>query len=151
MSVAQVTATNLPMLLHWEDRNSMAFSVEARVPFLDYRVVELCLNLADEEKVGGGISKAVLRRSMRGTVPDLILDRRDKLGFVTAERLWATRDMANRFRSELSEAVRSMPDILSPTIIDRFEEVVAGRRPFDHRYWRAICTARWVNAFKVAL
>ena len=62
MSVAQLTATNLPMLLRWEDRNSMAFSVEARVPFLDYRVVEHCLNMADGDKVGQGISKRVLRR-----------------------------------------------------------------------------------------
>ncbi|HJV74591.1 MAG TPA: asparagine synthase (glutamine-hydrolyzing), partial [Noviherbaspirillum sp.] len=84
MCTAQVTATNLPMLLRWEDRNSMAFSVEARVPFLDYRIVEHCLNLPDGAKLGNGISKAVLRKSMRGIVPDLILDRRDKMGFVTA-------------------------------------------------------------------
>lgn len=151
MSAAQIMATNLPMLLHWEDRNSMAFSVEARVPFLDYRVVELCINLPDSEKLGGGVSKSVLRRSMRGTVPDAILDRRDKLGFVTAERLWVTRDMAARFREELAEAVVLMREILSPAIIDRFDEVVAGHRAFDHRYWRAICAARWLRTFGVRL
>lgn len=151
MSVAQVTATNLPMLLHWEDRNSMAFSVEARVPFLDYRVVEFCLNLADTEKLGGGVSKSVLRRSMRGTVPDLILDRRDKLGFVTAEKHWLIRDMAPQFRRELVAAVDRLGGLLAPTILEQFDRVVRGEQAFDHRYWRAISTSRWAEAFDVKL
>lgn len=151
MSVAQITATNLPMLLRWEDRNSMAFSVEARVPFLDYRVVEHCLAVADEDKVGQGITKRVLRESMRGTVPDLIRDRRDKMGFVTAERLWATRDMAPRFRSELIDALGALPGVLAPRIVDQFDEVAAGKRPFDHRYWRAISAGRWARTFGVAV
>src|ERR1019366_8404889 len=45
MSRMQLTATNLQKLLHWEDRNSMAHSVESRVPFLDYRLVEFVLGL----------------------------------------------------------------------------------------------------------
>ena len=139
------------MLLHWEDRNSMAFSVEARVPFLDYRVVEYCLNLADAEKVGGGVSKSVLRRSMRGIVPDLILDRRDKLGFVTAEKHWLIRDMAPQFRRELATAVERLGGLLSPTILEQFDRVVRGEQPFDHRYWRAISTSRWAESFKVDL
>lgn len=149
MSVAQLTATNLPMLLRWEDRNSMAFSVEARVPFLDYRVVEYCLNMADGDKVGQGISKRVLRNSMRGVVPDVILNRRDKMGFVTAERLWVTRDMAARFRAELVSASQSLSALLSPNIVSQFDEVVAGRRQFDYRYWRAISAGRWVQRFGV--
>lgn len=150
MSHAQVTATNLPMLLHWEDRNSMAFSVEARVPFMDYRVVECCLRIPDSQKLGGGISKAVLRRSMRGVVPDKILDRRDKMGFVTAEKLWLSRDLPVRFRAELAAAVEALPGIFNPNILRSFDEVVAGRRQFDHRYWRAISAGRWAQAFAVA-
>src|SRR6185436_15082336 len=51
MSLAQLKATSLPMLLHWEDRDSMAHSIEARVPFLDYRLVEFVLGLPDEYKI----------------------------------------------------------------------------------------------------
>lgn len=149
MSLAQITATNLPMLLHWEDRNSMAFSVEARVPFLDHRVVELCLALSDADKVGGGVSKGVLRRAMRGIVPDLVLDRRDKMGFVTAEPLWVRRDDPAGFRRELRAALDSLPEILDPSLLARFDEVVAGRRPFDQRYWRAISAGRWAVRFAV--
>lgn len=151
LSAAQITATNLPMLLHWEDRNSMAFSVEARVPFLDYRVVEFCLNLADRDKLRNGVSKAVLRESMRSTVPDLVLDRRDKLGFVTAEPEWLRRQAVDEFRLRLRAAVEILDRILSPRIITQFEEVVAGRRPFDYRYWRAICAAGWAKAFGLEL
>lgn len=151
LSAAQITATNLPMLLHWEDRNSMAFSVEARVPFLDYRVVEFCLNLADRDKLRDGVSKAVLRDSMRGTVPDVVLDRRDKLGFVTAEPEWLRRQAVDAFRQRLRAAVEVLGRILSPKILTQFEEVVAGRRPFDYRYWRAICAAGWAKAFALEL
>jgi asparagine synthase (glutamine-hydrolysing) len=149
MSTAQVTATNLPMLLRWEDRNSMAFSVEARVPFLDYRVVEHCLNLSDTAKLGNGISKSALRKSMRGIVPDLILDRRDKMGFVTAEKLWATRDMAERFRAELHQACEVLGNIVCPSITKHFDEVLSGKRRFDHRYWRVISAGRWARTFGV--
>jgi asparagine synthase (glutamine-hydrolysing) len=151
LSVAQISATNLPMLLHWEDRNSMAFSVEARVPFLDYRVVELCLNMADRDKLRDGVSKAVLRESMRGKVPDLVLDRRDKLGFVTAEAEWLRGRAVEGFRERLRSATEVLDRILSPRILKQFDEVVAGRRPFDYRYWRAICAARWVKAFELEL
>jgi asparagine synthase (glutamine-hydrolysing) len=151
MSVAQITATNLPMLLHWEDRNSMAFSVEARVPFLDYRVVELSLRLADADKVGNGISKRVLRRAMRGTVPDVVLDRRDKMGFVTAEPVWMTRDASAGFRRGLGEAIDALPGIVDPVILARFDEVAEGRRAYDPRYWRAACAGRWASTFSVAV
>jgi asparagine synthase (glutamine-hydrolysing) len=149
MSVAQITATNLPMLLHWEDRNSMAHSIEARVPFLDYRVVEHCLAIDNSDKVGNGISKRVLRSAMRDSVPNIVLDRRDKMGFVTAETHWLRRDEPERFRGVLDEAVQLMPGFLSPKLLNRFDEVLAGRRPFDHRYWRAFSAATWIKAFGV--
>jgi asparagine synthase (glutamine-hydrolysing) len=149
MSIAQLQATNLPMLLRWEDRNSMAHSIEARVPFLDYRLVEMAVALPDKEKVSGGISKRILRQAMRGLVPDPILDRKDKMGFVTAEPLWATRDLAPRFKDELVAATATLPCILSPKIVDQFDEVVAGKRSFDFRFWRAIVLSRWARCFNV--
>jgi asparagine synthase (glutamine-hydrolysing) len=147
MSLGQLTATNLPMLLRWEDRNSMAFGVEARVPFLDYRVVELALRVSDHDKVGGGIAKRVLRSAMRGLVPDEVLDRRDKMGFVTAEPLWATRHHRAGFREEVRIAVDALPTLFAPSLLSDFDEVQAGRRAFDHRYWRAVSVARWVRRF----
>jgi asparagine synthase (glutamine-hydrolysing) len=149
LSRAQVMSTSLPMLLHWEDRCSMAFSIEARVPFLDYRVVEFGIGLNDRDKVDRGIAKVALRRAMRGIVPGPVLDRRDKMGFVTAEQKWLQRDVTDRFREELALAVTAMPSLVSPRIVEMFEEVVVGKRKFDFRYWRVITAARWVRLFAI--
>jgi asparagine synthase (glutamine-hydrolysing) len=61
---------SVPSLLRYEDRNSMAFSIESRVPFLDYRLVDWALQLPAGIKIANGQSKAVLRNAMRGAVPD---------------------------------------------------------------------------------
>jgi asparagine synthase (glutamine-hydrolysing) len=73
--------TILPSLLHYEDRNSMAFSLEARLPFLDYRLVEFAFSLPAEQKIRRGVSKVVLRNSMRRILPEAIRTRKDKIGF----------------------------------------------------------------------
>ena len=75
--------TLLPTLLHTEDINSMAFSIESRVPFLDHRLVQLCFSMPNEHKIYRGETKRVLRAAMRGMVPDEVLDRKDKTGFIT--------------------------------------------------------------------
>ncbi|MDD1674449.1 MAG: asparagine synthase (glutamine-hydrolyzing), partial [Methanomicrobiales archaeon] len=65
----EISATNLPALLHFEDRNSMAFSIEARVPYLDHRVVEYISALPLSEKICNGMTKYVLRKAIKGIVP----------------------------------------------------------------------------------
>ncbi len=81
--------TSLPSLLHYEDRNSMAFSVESRVPFLDHRLVEFVFQLATDEKVRGTVTKHILRKALRGILPEAVEKRKDKKGFVTpGENKW---------------------------------------------------------------
>jgi len=75
--------TSLPSLLHYEDRNSMAFSIESRVPFLDHRLVEFAFSLNDDDLIHKGETKRILRNSLRGILPDAIATRKDKKGFVT--------------------------------------------------------------------
>ena len=84
----QVQETSLPHLLRYEDRNSMAFSIEARVPFLDYRLVEFSFNDAAALRIRNGWTKWVLRRAMDGLVPGDIIWRKDKVGFETPEDDW---------------------------------------------------------------
>ncbi len=85
-----LTVNNLPRLLRSEDRNSMAFSVEARTPFLDVRFAEYVSMLPASYRLGDGWSKRVLREALRGVLPDTICWRRDKKGFATPERAWLT-------------------------------------------------------------
>jgi asparagine synthase (glutamine-hydrolysing) len=78
----------LPALLRYEDRNSMAFGIESRVPFLDYRLVEFAVRLPDRLRISGGRTKRVLRMSMEGRLPRAIVERRDKVGFATPQGQW---------------------------------------------------------------
>ncbi len=74
-------SSKLQQLLHWEDRNSMAHSIEARVPFLDHRLVEFSLALGNDHKIVRADTKRILRRAMAHTLPAAVLQRTDKLGF----------------------------------------------------------------------
>ncbi len=81
-------STSLPSLLHFEDRNSMAFSIEARVPFLDDRLVMPAMALPADRKLLGGWTKYILRESVAGRVPDAIRLRTDKIGFAAPTNAW---------------------------------------------------------------
>ncbi len=77
-------STTLQTLLHFEDRNSMAFSIESRVPFLDHRLVEFMFTLKEQDKINTKAeTKFLLRESMQSVLPKAIYERKDKKGFVT--------------------------------------------------------------------
>lgn len=84
----QIMRTSVPGLLHYEDRDSMAFSIEARVPFLDHRLVEFAFNLPMEFKIHLDQTKRVLRSAMKGILPEKVRLRRDKKGYPTPFSLW---------------------------------------------------------------
>ena len=83
-----VMKTNLPELLRYEDRNSMAFSIESRVPFLDTDLAGFALALPAEYKIQRGVTKYILREALKGIIPEEIRMRVDKLGFPAPERAW---------------------------------------------------------------
>jgi asparagine synthase (glutamine-hydrolysing) len=88
--------TSVPQLLHYEDRMSMSESVEVRVPFLDFRLVELLARVDPSEKFAGGWTKAIFRKAIAGMVPVEIQYRRDKKGFNVPEDVWMKREFAAR-------------------------------------------------------
>jgi len=92
---ADLTQTSLPMLLHAEDRNSMAHSVESRLPFMDYRLVELGVNCPAALKMRDGWSKWIVRAALKGVLPEKIRMRRSKLGFNTPEPVWLRYGLQN--------------------------------------------------------
>ena len=150
-SLAQVSKTNLQMLLHWEDRNSMAHSVESRVPFLDYRLVEFNLGLPDSQKLNAATTKVILRNAMKGILPEKIRMRMDKLGFVTPEIVWVTKRAPELFRKKLQEAVEVSGGLIKQEIMDYFELVLKGEKTFDFVIWRALCFGVWIKSFNVAI
>jgi asparagine synthase (glutamine-hydrolysing) len=151
LSIAQLTASNLQMLLHWEDRDSMAHSIESRVPFLDHRLVEFALGLPDEYKLANGVTKRVLRQAMRGILPDPVRNRMDKLGFVTPEEIWLREQAPNFFRERLIFAIDRSRGIIKADALKMFEEIVDGARPFNFAIWRLISFGEWLERFDVAI
>lgn len=150
LSSACLQYSSLPMLLRYQDRNSMAFSVESREPFLDYRLVELVLTLPDDYKIRLGKSKALLRSSMRGVIPEKIYDRHDKMGFVTPEPVWMQKQ-ANVIRSKLVDAAFSLSGYLdSNRLIEHFDRDLKRQKfAVGSAYWRIICLSSWLNVFNV--
>ncbi|MCX7352051.1 MAG: asparagine synthase-related protein, partial [Proteobacteria bacterium] len=78
----------LQTLLRYEDRNSMAFSLESRLPFLDYRLVEFIFSLSVNKRFRKTETKWILRKAMKNINIDSILERKDKIGFATPEQKW---------------------------------------------------------------
>ncbi|HKW87924.1 MAG TPA: asparagine synthase (glutamine-hydrolyzing) [Candidatus Acidoferrales bacterium] len=91
---------SLPCLLHWEDRNSMAASTEARLPFLDHRLVEAVLATSAYTKLRRGYTKYSLRRAMTGVLPASVCWQKVKHGFDTPARSW--------FRADLGEHMKEL-------------------------------------------
>ena len=83
-----LTETSLPQLLRYADRNSMAFSREVRLPFLDHRLVEYLFSIPAQQKIAGSSTKQVLRNATRGVIPEEIRNRKDKVGFAPPEGVW---------------------------------------------------------------
>ncbi len=97
-----VEQARLPHYLRLEDRNSMAHGLEARLPFMDYRLVSLAFRVPADQKMQGAWNKALLRRSVRGRVPDSVRNRVEKMGFPTSLHLWVTGALAEPLRDILA-------------------------------------------------
>jgi asparagine synthase (glutamine-hydrolysing) len=144
----ETVATNLPALLRYEDRNSMRFSIEARVPFLDYRVVEYLASLPLDQKLRGGVTKRVLRRAIRGLVPEAIRCRMDKMGFVTPEEVWMGRELAPLVEEVFaSTSFRSRPYWDADAVAADFTRFRAGKAPYSWEVFRILVTELWLRLF----
>jgi asparagine synthase (glutamine-hydrolysing) len=138
----------LPSLLRYEDRNSMAFSVEARTPFLDYRLVEFALALPFDERIDGEWTKIALRRGMQGTLPDEITWRRDKLGYPTPIAIW----LRNQFRADAEEIIFSEEfrgrGIFHPKVEDSlWRQHQSGEKDTSWSVWRWLSLEMWFRVF----
>ena len=97
-----VEQARLPHYLRLEDRNSMAHGLEARLPFMDYRLVSLAFRVPADQKMQGAWNKALLRRSLRGRVPDSVRNRVEKMGFPTSLHVWVTGALSEPLRDILT-------------------------------------------------
>jgi asparagine synthase (glutamine-hydrolysing) len=137
-----LTGNGLQSLLRHGDRNSMRWSIESRVPFLTTELAEFLLTLPESFLLSPqGETKHIFRAAMRGIVPDAILDRKDKIGFETPERVWLS-----GHQPEISNWLQSAREIpfLNHSEVDKFVTAsLTGRIRFSHSAWALINYCRW--------
>ena len=140
----------LPSLLRYEDRNSMAFSIETRLPFLDYRLAEFAFSLPDEQRLDGATTKAILRRALRDRLPAEVLARRDKMGFETPTDVWLRSRFAGEVRRRLLSDGPLHAWLEAGVLASEVEEYLAGRRPIGLQIWRWLSLEAWSRRFVAA-
>ncbi len=134
----------LPALLRYVDRNAMAFSIEDRLPFLDYRLVEFCMQLPMNAKIENGWSKAIMRRTL--DMPEQVRKRRDKIGFYTPEADWL-RAHRDEYRSVFeNEGFRADRFIDRKAILADWDALMEKDSIGLFRY---ICLEKWMEIFDV--
>jgi asparagine synthase (glutamine-hydrolysing) len=142
MQQREIEAHSIPHLLRYEDKNSMWHSVETRLPFLDYRVVEFSLSLPTARKIGGGWSKLVLRQAMEGLLPPEVQWRKTKLGFEAPDSLWLP-----RLRKEMRSAA-SRSALLAELCATKSLSALLEGLP-DAVLWRFYIASLWERQFDV--
>ncbi len=140
----ELFSTQLPHLLRYEDKNSMAFAIETRLPFLDYRNVINSLSIPYKYKINKGWSKYILRKAIQDDIPDAVVWRKNKNGFELPE-LKMFESLENEFL-ELLENSR---------IVDHFFDGPAlkgGVSKMDPRVkWRIYNLLKWEKVFNVKI
>ncbi len=137
-------------LLHFEDRNSMASSVEGRLPFLDYRLVEHVLSLPPDQKLHAGVTKRILRDAMKGIIPDAVRTRTTKLGFAVPVDVWVMKH-PGKVREELAAALEELTAILDKEkVLGWFDRNKTNELALKNVIlWRIICAGKWVKRFQI--
>ena len=138
---------SLPCLLRYEDKNSMAFSVESRVPYLDQELVEHILHMPSNAIVRDGWSRWILREALKGTLPEKIRRRRWKVGFTTPEMRWIKARRAAFTSLYQSPAFQARPFWRGEQVVDAFRRCCRGEVEDSWFFWRAINVELWLREF----
>lgn len=144
-----VTNITIPNLLHYEDRSSMAHSIESRVPFLDYRLVDLGLNLPPNCLLKGDISRPLYRNTLKSFLPEEITKRKDKLGFPTPFIKW-TRNTLKPYINDIliSDNFQLYKFLDKKEIIQNLKLHYEGKLDYSWELWRILSLNIFLNLSK---
>lgn len=142
--------TGMRALLHYEDRDSMAHSIEARVPFLDADLSEFIYSIPLEEKIEDGKTKDILREALKDVLPESIYRRYSKLGFVTPQDAWINENK-EFFYSELEKGCERLKTLIDKKRILNWYKNNIGKdsAAVGNIAFRIICAAHWADVFNV--
>lgn len=141
----------LHSLLKFEDRNSMTFSVESRVPFLDFNVVEYALNLNTKLKIKNGVRKYILREAFKKILPKKIYNRYDKLGFPTPQERWTIENI-DQVEIMLIDALNDLNKLFEiEFFLDAKKRICSKDKDYIFFIWRIIIFSRWRKLYNVEI
>ncbi len=142
-----IFTNSLQSLLRYEDRNAMHFSIEGRVPFLDFNLLRYLFALPDEAIIKKGWNKYILRQSVKDLLPENIRNRRNKIGFTTPEYEWFTR-MKNRiYTIFLSESFANRKYFNQAEVLKAFQLFIEGKNDDTMLFWRLLNLELWLREF----
>jgi asparagine synthase (glutamine-hydrolysing) len=147
--VHDLTVTSVPALVHTEDRSSMAFSREIRLPFLDHRLAEFMFRVPARMKLRDGVTKHILRMAMAGeALPAMVRDRHDKKGYPTPVGRWL-----RTTASEDAREILASPEFARRGFVDADRALTAlrlhreGRADWSGLLWRWLSVEIWARHF----
>jgi len=140
--------TSIPPQLVRADKSAMAYSVECRFPFLDYRLVEFAFSLPFYFKINNGVTKYVLREAMKKYLPVAVYKRYDKKGFPTPQKDWFKGSMKH-FVSDIVHSVgfKKLPFINWKSFEKKFNLFQKGEVEFDTELWSIMSVYLWQGKF----
>ena len=126
----------------------MTSSIENRVPFLSIPLVDFLLSLPETFFYSDdGLTKNIFRDSMKGIVPNKILNRKDKIGFETPQQNWLLSNSSSIKRIIKNSKISNFID--KELLLIEFEKVIKGKKVFTSRVWRWLNFLRWVDLLLV--
>jgi asparagine synthase (glutamine-hydrolysing) len=137
----EIFKTQMPHLLRYEDKNSMRNSIETRLPFIDYRVLETAVSLNGNYKIHDGWTKYVLRKAVDTVLPKGIVWRRNKFGFEAPVKSWL-----GTIEDEMQEAIDSS-GILQELLNRKIDITTLD----DGQKWRLFNIAKWEHIYSVKI
>ena len=147
-----ITKSSLREYLMYSDLNSMSQSIEVRVPFMDFKLVEAGFNIENSERVKKAIPKQPLRKSFRKVIPELVIDRKDKKGFYTPYEKWIKVNLIpqldNLFYNLNDENTFSYFNYKK--LLKNYELFKQGKGSKDYTFfWRVYLLHEWKSTWKI--
>jgi len=137
-----LTLTSIPEQIIRADKSAMAFSIESRFPFLDYRLTEYALNTPYNYKMSAGTTKILLRESLKDYLPNEVYERKDKIGFAVPVQNWVTDKLWSTLSNYLTTTDFPYLDV------EAFRKTYPTKEAVDWKFWKIISLVAWYEEYK---
>jgi asparagine synthase (glutamine-hydrolysing) len=142
-------STAIPHLLQWEDKSSMRWSIESRVPFLDLHLVENALSLKPEQKLMAGKTKVIFKEAVKDILPEMISGRKDKIGFGTPVDEFFRKEKIINYSKDIiySDSFKHRPYWNWSKVEKMFTKHIQQKDNFGREIWKWINVEVWLKTF----